>query len=233
MRVYSHPANRKIHFGASGTGKNTDFLPRLKKEKAKWIFIFDHKREFALKLGLPVCETIPQLAVATKKGGYVLFDHQHLYPGDRVSGFKFFAKFVYEVAKELRGRKIIVVDELQDVAGPNDDCPEIITCLDDGRSLQIDAMLIAQSANGIHTRLRAQLTEIFVFRQSDENAIRHLEQNGFDKDAIRSLRPGEWFWRNLNTGKAAKGGRAFEPDTKGVPDGGTAMHRDTPETNRR
>jgi hypothetical protein len=225
MRDYNHPAYRTCHLGTSGIGKNTDFLPRLMREskKARWVFIFDHKREFSQKIKIPVVQNLAQLVAATARGGFILFDHQMMFPGDRQAGFRFFCTFIYEASKDLRGRKILVADELQEVAGPVDDCTEIITCLDDGRSLKIDAMLIAQSANGLHTRIRNQLTELFVFRQSDENAIRHLKQNGFDENAVRALRPGEWFWKNLNTGATARGGKAFTPHSARMPDGGTAM----------
>lgn len=223
MRDYNHPAYRTIHLGTSGIGKNTDFLPRLKKQKAGWIFIFDHKREFSRKLKINPCQTIAQLALATERGGIICFDHQLLFKGDRPSGFEFFCKFVYDAAGKLRGRKILVADELQEVAAPTQDCSALITALDDGRSLKIDAMLIAQSANGIHTMVRNQLTEIFAFRQSDDNAIRHLRQNGFDETDIRKLQPGEWLWRNLNTGKAARGGKAFQPHAERIPDGGVAV----------
>lgn len=225
MRHYSHPAFRTCHLGTSGIGKNTDFLPRLKREaqKAKWIFIFDHKREFSMKLKMPVCQTIAQLCHATERGGFILFDYQSLFPGDRKAGFQFFCNFIYTISESLRGRKIIVADELQQVAGPDDDCTDLITALDDGRSYQIDAMLIAQSPNGLHNLVRNQLTQLYVFRQSDENAIKHLEQNGLDKEAIRALLPGEFFWKNLNTGQIARGGRAFKTDSKGIPDGATAL----------
>lgn len=231
MRDYNHPANRKAHFGTSGIGKTTDFVKRLRKEKSGWIFIFDHKREFSQKLGgLPVCCTLEQLCVATQKGGTICFDHQVLYPGDRTAGAMFFAEFVYSVAGHLRGRKILVIDELQEVAGPDDQPFELIKCLDDGRSLKIDFLGIAQSPNGIHNKIRNQLTEMFVFRQSDENAIKHLKQNGFDENEVRGLQPGQWLWKNLNTGNFANGGKAFRLDASGTPDGGKLVARENPQT---
>jgi hypothetical protein len=222
MRDYNHPASRKLHLGTSGIGKSTDFVRRLRKEKAKYIFIFDHKREFSQKLGLPVVETLPQLAVATSRGGFILFNHQFLFPGDRAAGWRFFCNFVYTVSENLHGRKILVGDELQQVAGPDDDCEDFIMCMDDGRSFKIDFMGIAQSSNGVHNLVRNQLTEMFVFRQSDDNAIKHLKQNGFDESKVRNLRPGEWLWRNLNTGSATGGGRAFQIHSTGNPDGSIA-----------
>ena len=71
--------------------------------------------------------------------------------------------------------------------------------------------------------VRNQLTEAFIFRQGDDNACDWFAQKGFDCDRIQNLRPGEWLWKNLNTGQAAYGGTAFKIDAKGVPSGGTLI----------
>jgi len=223
VRNYNHPAYRTCHLGTSGIGKTTDFLKRFKEQSAKKRFIFDHKREFSLKLGKPVCTTAAQLVHAVGHSEYILFDSAEMYPADRQAGFAFFADFTLAMAHSTRGRIIFVADELQQVAGPHDDCQEIISLLDDGRCLQVDAMLIAQSPNGINTRVRNQLTEFYCFRQADENAIKFLSDNGISESSIRSLRPGEFIWKNVNTGLVAKGGDAFEINAKGMPTGSTII----------
>lgn len=224
MRDYNHPAFRSCHFGTSGIGKTTDFVIRLKQQgaKASFVFIHDHKREFAQKLGKPVVTTAAQLVAATSRGGWILWDHCDMFPGDRAAGFRYLCKFIYECAPHLRGRKILVADEVHQVAGPHDDVRNFVMLMDDGRSLKIDAMFISQGANRIHESVRNQITECFVFRQADKNSLEFLTDNGFDEDQIRNLRPGEWLWRNLNSGQSAKGGKAFKIDGKGTPSGGTA-----------
>jgi hypothetical protein len=220
-RDFSHPAHRTCHLGKSGTGKSTDFVHRLKKEMktSKFIFIFDHKREFSTKLKIPVQTNEAQLAEALSKKGIVCFDHHELSPHDRLEAFRVFCDWVYSMAKALPGRKILVFDEGQEVAGPLHDPVELIQCLDDGRSLKLDCKFIAQSLNGLHTDVRAQLTEIYCFRHEDRNGISHLNEKGINAELIQSLRPGEFIWKNLNTGQAAKGGRAFQLVASGIPDG--------------
>jgi hypothetical protein len=65
--------------------------------------------------------------------------------------------------------------------------------------------MISQQPNLIHNRIRNQLTEMVTFQQMDPTAVDWLETVGFDPEAVRALRPGQFLARNLNTGQANQG----------------------------
>lgn len=209
-RNFNWPAFREFTFGTGGSGKTTAMLKRLAKQKAKLIFIFDHKHEFGKKLGKPYCYSLDQLARATAKGGYVIFDSCEMFPGDKPTAFKFFCDFVYNVAGELEGRKIFICDEVHRLTSNMERPREFLLIMDDGRNFCLDVMCICQAGNSVHNEIRNQITEGYTFRQSDENAIKWLCDNGYSENEIRGLKPGEYLWRDLaNGGETRRGGKAF------------------------
>lgn len=229
MRDHNHPAFVEQTYGTQGIGKTTAFLRRLRKQRAQLIAVYDHKQQFAGLLEKKPISTAEDLWDGLNRGGYVVFDPSEMFPGKKEEGLIFFCDLIYNFrdaqAKEMgdriiKSRTIIVIDELQRLTDVYNEPSELKLCCDDGRSLKIDVMTIAQNANAIHNSIRNQATEIFVFRQADDNALDFLVKGaGFNADEIRALKPGEWLWRNLNTGQAARGGEAFEISNKGLPDG--------------
>ena len=231
MRDFDHPAFRQCHFGTSGIGKTTHFLETLKGQLKlggrTTIIIYDHKHgEFAKKLARKPVKSVAALAKALLAGGYVLFDPTEMFGTKKAEGFEWLCKFIYAVAGDLKGRKVIVADELQMLTDTENEPTALIECMDDARSLKVDVMLIAQGGNTIHNRLKNQFTEIFAFRQADDNGIKFLKGLGFDESTIKNLRPGEWLWKNLNTGLMATGGKAFEISNAGMPLGGKILKSD-------
>lgn len=190
------------------------------------VFIFDHKREFSQKMRIPVCTTQAQLASAAIKGGVICFDYHdeaRQTGTDRIIQFRLFCDWVYGLSQIIRGRKILVFDEGQEVAGPQHDPVELIQCLDDGRSLKLDVKWIAQSMNGLHTDVRAQITEAYFFRHEDRNGLSYITEKGINADLIDSLRPGQFVWKNFRSGQTARGGKAFQVKSEGIPDGATIV----------
>jgi hypothetical protein len=77
--------------------------------------------------------------------------------------------------------------------------------LETGRRYGLDAAMISQQPNLIHNRIRNQLTEVVTFQQMDPTAVDWLETVGFDPEAVRALRPGQFLVRNLNSGAQTNG----------------------------
>jgi hypothetical protein len=225
QRDFDHPAFREMTVGTGGVGKTTAFIERLKKQKASVVWIFDHKHEFCRKLNSPAIYSIPELCRATAKGGYVCFDPCRLWPDDKIAAFRFFCDFVYGVSAEIPGRKILVADEIHRLTEKSKRPRELLLCVDDGRCFRLDCMFVGQASNSMHNEFRNQITELYTFRQADKNAVVFLEDNGFDPDEVRALRPGEWLWRNFNTGQAARGGKAFEIKSPSTRNAGVARSR--------
>jgi len=69
----------------------------------------------------------------------------------------------------------------------------------------LDFAGIAQQPNLIHNRVRNQATEVVAFQQMDPRAVDWCAAVGFDPEAIRALRPGEYLARNLKSGGTARG----------------------------
>lgn len=207
---FDWPASREVTVGMGGLGKTTAFLIRLRGEKAKYYFIFDHKHEIGTALGKDYCYTLDDLSKATAKGGYVVFDPTEMFPGEKLKAFTFFCDFVYQCLPELSGRKILVCDELDQLHTKNKRPRELMLCLSDARYFQMDFRGVGQATNSLHNEVRGQMTGIFTFRQNEENAVKDLRDRGFNDDEIRGLEPGEWIYRSINSPEAVKGGSAFQ-----------------------
>jgi len=157
----------------------------------------------------------------TARGGYVVYDPCHEYPNDRETAFKVFCEFVYDVAGWLPGRKILVVDEVHFFMEPGKRPDEFLKIMQDGRNFKLDVLACGQASNEINNRVRQQITDAFVFRHQDTNAVKFLASNGYDETELRNLKPGEFIWRNFNTGETRKGGKEFKIQSSG---GGTFVH---------
>ena len=209
VQKFDHVSDKRLITGTSGTGKTTIFADMVKGERARWKFVFDHQGEFARRFDVPAVFDVDGLCAAVEKTGWVCFDPVRLYPGRSTEAFAFYCDFVMAVAEKVKGRKIFACDELQKLTGTRREPIEFLAMLDTGRRFQVDVIAISQSPNRIHNGIRNQLTKVFTFRQSDANAITYLAENGFDADKIRALQRGEYLWRNLDSGDAGAGGKAF------------------------
>lgn len=210
VQKQNHPSIKVAIPGVSGVGKSTLFEKLILREKAKWIFVFDHKDgDLARRFGVRPCSTIDELEAATARGGFVIYQPGKMFEGEPEKGFEFFTKWVWPVAKILPGKKILASDELDNLL---DEHRPLCVILDQGRTFQIDCFFICQSMNALHNQVRKQFTEIFAFRQGDGNGTIWLEGKGCGTEKqLLNLKNGEWIYKNLNTGFLKKGGTAFEP----------------------
>ncbi len=216
IRDFDWPACRVLIFGTGGSGKTTKLLQLIAKQKAKWVFIFDHKHEFGVKLGQKYCYTEKDIFSAIERGGYVCFDPVEMFPGDKPTAFKWFCDFVYHVSGHLRGRKLFICDELHRLISTMERPREFLLLVDDGRCFKVDLFCCCQAGNSVHNEVRNQITQAYSFRQSEENAVKFLASNGYNENEIRALQPGEYIWRDFNSGQTEKGGKAFQVKPSGA-----------------
>jgi hypothetical protein len=185
--------------GKKGSGKTTYWLQRLVKERARYKFIFDPCREVSHKLRLQVCIDVPRMNAALAAGQIVCFDSSPLFPGDRREGFAFFARYVMNVSKALRGVKLFGCDEFQSVqrTGPDGLPPALKEITDEGRREEINCIFAAQRLNEINDDVRGQITELVTFKHTDTLPLRWLSDMGFDPEAVAALpAPGGWLRRD-------------------------------------
>jgi hypothetical protein len=217
IQNFAHRPCHEIVTGCSGTGKTTFWLNLAKRQRARWRFVYDHKGgEIAFKLGQPAIRSFDHLiecasaAGIMRSGGWVCFDPSLVFADDFYAGFAFFCDFVWSIATQFPGRKMLLVDELQNVTrNRGEGTREFQIMLNTGRSFELDTYSIASRANSIHCDARGQFTKIYAFRQQDDNATDFLEKAGFDIDQVRTLPPGKYLWRDLNSGESGSGGSAF------------------------
>lgn len=193
--------------GNSGSGKTTLLESMVRKERARWKFVYDHKHgEFCKRFGAEPCFDGEDLTERLEKGGYVVFDPIHLFKGRPEEGFAFFCKWVFAICEQSKGRKLFICDELQKLLDTRNDPDELLVILDTGRVYQIDCFMVTNASNGIHNRVRQQITEVYAFKQGDKNACEWLEQKGFDRETLLTMPNFKFICKNLDTGEVKEGG---------------------------
>lgn len=232
VQVFDHKSKKVLITGTSGTGKTTLLEKLLRKEKSRWKFVFDHQGEFSARFKAPACTDPEQLCEAVARGGWVVFDPVAMYPGRTREAFAFFCDFTFAMAETQKGRKIFVCDELQKLVDNAKTPDELMCILDTGRRYQLDFYGISQAPNLIHNAIRNQITEVFTFRQSDENAIKFLAENGFNENEVRNLKGHAFMWRNLATGENNFPESAARLDAPRGPDAGAAGERPAVEADK-
>ena len=201
---FSHEAVHQLVTGMSGKGKSTLVRRLVAKDRAPWKFAFDtFKKEFTRFMDWPLVIDAPGLLAQVKAGRPSAFFSAPLFPGDRIEGFNFWIRWVYEVGKELPGRKLVVIEEIEKTTAHRNSplAPAFSEMLDEGRAAQFDVMMIAQRVSTVSELVRAQTTEICTFQHVDGNQLAWLEAEGFDPVAVAKMARGEYLWRDRETGQ--------------------------------
>lgn len=200
--VWDWPSKKVLITGNSGTGKTTLLEKLVRKERARWKFVYDHKHgEFCKKFGATPCYYPEELDQALTRSGYIVFDPAKSFPGKPEAGFDFYCDFVYSVSERFKGKKSFVCDELQKLLDTRNEPDQLLKVLDMGRVYQIDCFMITNATNGIHNRVRNQITEVYAFTQGDENSVKWLKSKGFNSEELLTLEKFRYQWRNLDTGE--------------------------------
>lgn len=218
---FDHLPDKRLITGGSGTGKTTLVESLMRKEKARLKFVYDHEGQFCQRYGHePVYADGLDEAVA--RGGWVVFDPSEDFESDFEQGLEFYCDYILALSKELKGRKLFHIDEL-DLLTSNTKYPRaLVAVMQTGRRYEIDCFFISGQPNNLHNRVRSQLTAVYTFFHSDRAALEFLTDNGIPEETIRSLGEHGWFYRHLRTGatqsnlkslpKLAKPAEAAAPD---------------------
>lgn len=180
-----HPVYRLGIFGASGSGKTTFALKVLANMKARLRLIFDPEGEFSARLGLPLCRTFAQLDAAVPTG-WACFDPYDEFENPE-DGIRFFCRYAFEVSERMPGRKVLMVDELQELLSGHKIPPELASVVWRGRRRGLDSVFIGHAPNELHNTVRSQLTEVVCFQLTDANALDFPQGFGFNPEELRTL----------------------------------------------
>ena len=208
-----HPSIKIAIVGTSGAGKSTLFEKLIRRENARWVFLYDHKDgDLARRFRVKACFDGEQVFAAIERGDpVVIYNPSKEFPGKPELGFEFFCELLWSLKSALRGKKVWGCDELDALVDARCEPEPMCKILDQGRTFQFDGIFIAQSMNGIHNQVRKQFTEIFALMQGDKNGLAWLLERGFDLGELNALTYGEWLYKNRLTGESEKGGTAFVP----------------------
>lgn len=175
-------------FGGSGTGKTTYALRFLANTEFRCRFIFDaDDGELATRLGLKAARTPDELDAAVASG-WVCFDPWDMFTDPEIA-LRFFCTWVFATCEHLPGRKVFVVDELQEYTTPHKVPEELARLVRRGRRRGLDSVFISHSPGELHNAVRSQLTEVVCHLMVDDTALEWPARFGIDPEEIRALPP--------------------------------------------
>lgn len=182
--------------GASGLGKTTRLCTMAREREPQFIFAFDFKGQLAEQLGGTWIHQRGQLGEQIAHGG--AFYSGRDCPG--LDGFEAFCLAAYELARVLPGRKVLLVDELQNYCGTHASAlpPSLALVIKEGRHFNLGFGFTCQTLNEIHNTIRAQLTTVCAFRHQGERATQFLESIGYDARDLVSLERGQYLEKELD-----------------------------------
>ncbi len=200
---FAHEAVHQLFTGMSGKGKSTLVRSLVARDNARWKFAFEtYKKEFPRFMNWPLCVDEPTLLRAVQAGQPSAFYSAPLFPGNRVEGFSFWIRWVYEVGKVLPGRKLVIIEEIEKTTTHRNSpvAPAFLEMLDEGRAAQFDVIMIAQRLSTVNEQIRSTLTEICTFQHIDPDQLDWLDRENFDRRAVTELERGEYIWRDREAG---------------------------------
>lgn len=202
IQKFDHPPDKRLITGGSGTGKTTLAEKLMSKESARLKFVYDHDGQFASRYDHDAVNA-SQLDEAVAKGGWVVFDPAEDFESDFGKGLEFFCDYILTLSKELKGRKLFYVDEL-DILTSNKVYPaSLVAVMQTGRRYQIDCFFISGQPNNLHNRVQNQFTAVYTFTHANPTALKFLVDNGIPEETIRGLGEHGWYYRHLRTGEVS------------------------------
>lgn len=191
-----HKNKRLLVTGRTGGGKSSFIQYHLENEATEdVIFICDVKDEWCYRLGIEKTVEFENIKPTSKIVCFNPLD----FP-DYNAAFDDYCLFIQAFAEVSNKVILAVFEELQTFVTSYVMPRSFLDILVRGRKSKINMLMASTQPNLIHNSIRASLSEIVVFGQSDDNAIKHsysLGVNGVEE--LPDLR----FYRKKVGGKPA------------------------------
>lgn len=169
--------------GSSGTGKSTFVTTYLIRSKFACRFLFDPMGEWSQRLKLPLATKVFDIQEQMMTG-WVCYDPTEDWGADTQEGFRFFCDFVKLASTKFQGRKVFVVDEVQDYMTPQSMPGELGIIVQAGRKWELESVFTSQRINQLNGALLNQATEHVVFSLGSDNDLKRLEAYGFNSEEL-------------------------------------------------
>ena len=189
-------ASREITLvvGQSGSGKTTFALRYLVNCQAAVRFVWDADGQLSDRLGLPAAETLEECALSLASG-WVVFQPRRHAAEEFPRVFDAWARWVWETSGRLRGRKVLLVDEVWRYCTPSTIPGGLSECVLTGRVRELDCLFCTQHPNKLHGTLTGETTEAVSFCLTQDLNLRPMISLGHDPEELRRLVKGEWVSR--------------------------------------
>lgn len=135
----------------------------------------------------------------------IVFDPHTMFPGRLNAASEFWCEFCFETSKIFPGLKLVFMDEVQLLAGPNKKPPEFCKVFETGRHFGLDFVGCTLAFNAIHNALRGQVTDLVSFQTTEPLALDAMLKVGLPVERVRGLQRGDFVHYDMNAQEAWKG----------------------------
>jgi hypothetical protein len=198
-----YKARSILILGVKRTGKSTLAARLIYTHPAQLILIYDSEGgEFSKRLGAKLATSRDDFLAMVESGERLCcYDAEAGEDDPKKAGLAWFCEVVFEVGGRVPGRKLAIIDELQNKIDPWNMPEYLDELLTRGGRREIDTCLIGSAPNALQCKARNQVSELYCFRLIDETAIQFPKQLKIDPASIRTLPDCRFIFLDMRTGQ--------------------------------
>lgn len=197
--------------GNSGSGKTTfamryitgaDFYDR--------IYVYDHEGEFSERSGITPARSESELEDFFTEFRFIIFEPSEMFgspdsENDLEGGLDWFCRWLFNKQIEHDIESLFYVDEMQKIQSQlTKVSPALKSIYQTGRRRRIDTLTVTQAPNLIHNAIRSQATDLAVFRLKESNALKFLDDLGYNLPGVETLQDLDYYYINAKFGDVEK-----------------------------
>lgn len=206
LRIAARPSVTLIA-GRSGSGKSTFALRYLLNARGVTCrFLFDPSGEYAQRLRVRPQRTLIDLEIGIRRGW--CFFGTDMFPGQADLAFLAFCDAAWQYGAALRGRKIVLVDEVWKYCSPLSIPRELAMLVQEGRKIELETVFVTQRPNRLNESILGEVTECVTFAMTGElGRAKVVAACQVPEEEVDTLQPGEFVSVSSRGGRVR--GRVF------------------------